>query len=327
MPPTTPTVDEVRGVVGLAVLAPSVHNSQPWRFRWDGAALEVVEDASRALPAIDQSGRERVLSCGAALLHAELALAELGWATRTTELPGDDVLARVEVTGRREATPRQHLLAAAIARRTTDRDPYASRPVPQTAVEVLRSEAEVEGGWLRHVTPLDDEVALEVLLARADAEQRRDPAYLAELRAWRTVAGPTGVPDAGLPTVTAGDRASSLALRDFDAGRATGGAPTGDRQPAAEHPAVVVLGTPGDSRADWLQAGRVTARVLLAATVEGLAAQPLTAVLEVPRTRALLRRALGAVGQPQMVLRIGYGTRGPASRRLPVEGILQVSHP
>jgi hypothetical protein len=71
----------------------------------------------------------------------------------------------------------------------------------------------------------------------------------------------------------------------------------------------------------------VTARVLLAATVECLAAQPLTAVLEVPQTRAHLRRALGAVGHPQMVLRVGYGTRGPASHRLPVDQVLELTGP
>jgi hypothetical protein len=137
--PPVPTLDDVRAVAALASLAPSVHNSQPWRFQWDGGALSVLEDPSRSLPAVDPTGRERVLSCGAALLHAELALAELGWATRTELLPAGGALARVEVTGRRTATTREHALASAIARRTTDRDPYDARPVPQPLVAVLRA--------------------------------------------------------------------------------------------------------------------------------------------------------------------------------------------
>jgi hypothetical protein len=81
--PTAPTAEEVRTVVELAGLAPSVHNSQPWRFAWDGRALELREDRTRALPVLDPSGRERVLSCGAALLGAQLALDELGCAADT----------------------------------------------------------------------------------------------------------------------------------------------------------------------------------------------------------------------------------------------------
>lgn len=321
-------MQDVRTVVELAGLAPSVHNTQPWRFSWNGSALEVREDPTRALPVIDPTGRERVLSCGAAVLHAELALTRLGWAATTTLLPegeDDEVLARLVVTGHRQGTAREDDLSDAVARRTTDRDPYTDLAVPPDVLDALRVAAETEHAWLRPVHPDRDEVDVQVLLAQADVLQRADPAYLAELAAWRTEAGWTGVPTRGLPQVPAEERASSLALRDFDAGL--------DRQPArdvhedappAEHPTVVVLSTSGDSRRSWLDAGRATARVLLTATVEGVAAQPLTAVLEVPATRARLGNALGVVGHPQMVLRLGYGSQGPVSRRLPVEDVLDV---
>lgn len=325
MPTSAPTDDEIRTVVELAALAPSVHNTQPWHFRWDGSALDVHEDATRALPVLDPAGRERVLSCGAAVRHAELALAELGWASTTTLLPSGDasVLARIMVGGHRPPTAREHALGTAALRRTTDREPYTASPVPADVLEVLRRDAEAEGAWLRIVDPQRDDAALGVLLARADAVQAADAAYRDELRRWRGE-GAVGVPDRAL--AHDGPRASSLALRDFDVGaRARQTEPAGDDPPPAERPLVVVLGTPGDTRRDWLQAGRATASVLLAATVEGVAAQPLTAVVEVASTRARLRTALGMIGQPQLVLRLGYGTCGPATRRLPVEQVLDVS--
>ena len=322
-------MEYVRTVIELAGLAPSVHNTQPWHFAWDGTALEVREDPARALPVIDPTGRERVLSCGAAVLHAELALSRLGWAHTTTLLPhgeDDEVLALLEVTGRRQGTAREHDLADAVALRTTDRDPYSDLAVPPAVLDALRVAAETEQAWLRTVSADRDEVDVQVLLAHADALQRADPAYLAELAAWRTEAGSTGVPTRGLPQVPAEERASSLALRDFDAGAAQSQPARGVHEdpPPAEHPTVVVIGTSGDSRRNWLEAGRATARVLLSATVEGVAAQPLSAVLEVPATRARLRNALGVVGHPQMVLRLGYGSRGPVSKRLPIGDVLDV---
>lgn len=216
-------MQDVRTVVELAGLAPSVHNTQPWRFSWNGSALEVREDAARALPVIDPTGRERVLSCGAAVLHAELALTRLGWAATTTLLPDgedDEVLARPVVTGHRQGTAREDDLSDAVARRTTDPDPYTDLSVPPDVLDALRVAAETEHAWLRPVHPERDEVDVQVLLAQADALQRADPAYLAELAGWRSEAGSTGVPTRGLPQVPAEERASSLALRDYDAGAA-----------------------------------------------------------------------------------------------------------
>jgi nitroreductase len=326
--PESPSGDDVRAVVQLATLAPSVHNSQPWRWRWDGEVLELREDRSRALAVLDPSGRELVLSCGAALLGARLCLAELGWAAQVALLPdgdGGDVLARIRPTGRQEPTPDEHELALAAPRRVTDRDPYDRRALPPELLTALREAAEAEGAWLRVVGRDGDEVELEVLLAHADSAQRSDPAYLQELETWRTETGEVGVPTRALPTVPSSVRGDSLSLRDFDAGHP----PAGDRSPSSadrspEHPTVVVLGTQDDGRRDWLQAGQALMRVLLRATVDGVAAQPITSVLEVPPLRARLRSALGLVGHPQMVLRAGYGTAGPATHRLPVDEVLEL---
>ena len=325
--------DDVRTVVELASLAPSVHNTQPWRFHWDGRTLSVLEDPSRALPVLDPSGRERLLSCGAAVLHARVAFAELGWAVHAAPRPdpADPLLvARLTVTGRAEATEQEHALAAAIPRRTTDRDPFDTRPVPEQTRAALAAAADAEGAWTRFLGDEADDAAVElrVLLSHADDSQRSDPAYLAELAAWRRDREAEGVPARALPSVPAELRGASWVARDFTAADATAAASAAreatDEPPPAEHPTVLVLGTAGDGPDDWVTAGQALARVLLRATVDGLAAQPLTQVLEVPVLRARMRHALGVVGHPQMLLRLGYGHTGPTSRRRPVDEVLTV---
>lgn len=321
-----PTEGDIRAVVQLAGLAPSVHNTQPWRFRWDGTALELREDVARSLPVLDPDGRERVLSCGAALLNARIGLAGLGWAADVELLPdGEDapLLARLTPTGTAEVQADGHELAAAATRRATDRDPYDPRPVPDAVLDALRRAAEAESGFLHLVTP-DESVEVDVLVARADRAQRSDPDYLAELQRWRTASARTGVPDDALPTVPAAARGSNPPLRDFDARRLQGQEGRGADPPLPEHPAVLVLGTDGHARRDWLRAGQVLQRVLLQATVAGVAAQPVTSVLEVPVLRGRLRAALCLIGHPQMVLRIGYGSQGPVTGRLPVDQVLEI---
>lgn len=316
---------DLRPVLELAALAPSVHNTQPWRFHWDGAALHVFEDPSRALAVLDPAGRERIISCGGAALNARLGLAELGYGCRTSLCPDPaqpELLATLTVLDRRTPTDQERRLAEAIPRRTTDRDPFDPRRVPDDVRPALRLAAEEEGGWLRFLGPdgANDSVELQILLSHADDSQRSDPAYLEELAAWRRDREAEGVPSRALPSVPAELRATTWVGRDFDAATPHGHVAAAGGEPlAAEHPAVLVVGTEGDSRKDWLVAGQALCRVLLLATVEGLAAQPLTQVLEVPILRARMRHALGVVGHPQMLMRIGYGHARPTSRRRPVE--------
>ena len=60
--------------VADAVWAPSIHNSQPWRFRRTGHGIEVRVDECRLLPASDPEGRAARVSCGAAACNLGLVL-------------------------------------------------------------------------------------------------------------------------------------------------------------------------------------------------------------------------------------------------------------
>ena len=57
----------VRYVVARAVWAPSVHNTQPWRFTARRQQISLCVDAERQLRVADPGGREMMISYGAAL--------------------------------------------------------------------------------------------------------------------------------------------------------------------------------------------------------------------------------------------------------------------
>ena len=82
-----PDTDVVRTAVELACRAPSVHNSQPWLWRYDAGRLDLHADPSRLLVAADPRGRQLLISCGAALHHLTVALTALRWHTHITLLP------------------------------------------------------------------------------------------------------------------------------------------------------------------------------------------------------------------------------------------------
>ena len=132
-----------------------------------------------------------------------------------------------------------------------------------------------------------------MLTAEAEAQESADERYRAELAAWLST--PDQQRDDGIPVdvlVPEGQRASDVQLRDF---LGTGPAPVSpdDAPPAVERPLLVVIGTDGDARTDWLRAGMAMQRLWLTATAAGLGASPMTQALDHAATRALLTRIVG----------------------------------
>ncbi len=84
------TTDLRRRIVQAATCAPSVHNTQPWRFASCEQGLDLYADDSRRLPVLDPRGRQLHLSCGAALLHAQVAARGFGLTAEPQLLPNPD---------------------------------------------------------------------------------------------------------------------------------------------------------------------------------------------------------------------------------------------
>jgi hypothetical protein len=173
--------------------------------------------------------------------------------------------------------------------------------------------AAAEGAQLVPVTRDDHRMMTASLSQQADRTQNADPAYRAELRRWTTDEADRrdGVPSLAVPHVdgTSGD---DIPIRDFDT-RGAGWLPVETHSHLRQ--CLLILGTAGDTRAEWLRAGEALERVLLEITRHGYVASPLTQVMEVPRTRSLLRQELGLRMQPHILLRVGRAPVGPASRR------------
>ena len=303
--------------LSAAVAAPSIHNTQPWRFRIRDGGFDVLADHDRALDVIDPQRRALYLSLGAAVFNLRLALAAAGHTPLLVAVPNDaDHVARVELGHRRMPSQGTRLLAAAIPRRRTNRRPYYGAPVPAGTVEQLCAMA---AGPHTEVTALDPvrRNAVLGLTWAADARQRSDPAYRREVVAW--TASNDGRRD-GVPREAFGPRPamSAVAVRDFGLIL-----PPDERQTARfeADPQLLMLRSLGDDRAAWLHSGQALQRVLLMATVRGVAVQPLTQALEVPDLRRLLTGTSGH-WWPQMLLRIGYGQAAPGSPRRPASACM-----
>ncbi len=295
-----PDAGTIRTVLALASRAPSVHNSQPWRWLVGAESLHLYSDSDRQLPNTDPDGRDLVLSCGAALHHCIVALAAVGWRVKVARLPNPadpSHLAAIELS-RAAADPLEITLAAAIPRRRTDRRHYSSWPVPMADIALMAARSARNGVTLRQVEDTD---TLRKIVAESVWDHMTHD-YLAELTAWSgRYASEAGVPARNTPE---SDPKAKIPSRLF-AGPALAMA---EGSSAADDNAVVLaLGTRADDRMAQLRAGETTSVVLLSATAMGLASCPVTEPLEVADAREAVRsEVFGDSSYPQMLLRVGW---------------------
>jgi hypothetical protein len=335
--PLTP--DEVSTVLSVAVRAPSIHNTQPWRFRPQAECIDLLADPDRKLYAVDPDGRELIISCGAALFGLRLGLRKIGRLAAVQLLPDPAeplLVARVWSAGHAARTRVEADLIAAAPHRHTHRGPFSPGDVHDRLLTAMVTDAAAEGCELALITDQLVVARLGRLVHGAAAQQQQDPDIAAELARWvRPLHSRArdGVPATArltecasvTPPGTADEVAGHrrLALRrsaQVVSARLPGrdfGLPGTEDAGGQSASATAVLLTRADGPADWLRAGQALDRVLLRAATRWVFASLQSQPLESPRHRREVRALLGRRGYPQMVLQFGRANTAIATPRRP----------
>lgn len=294
-----PAHDVLRAIVGDAIRAPSSHNTQPWWFEIGQDRISLHADRTRALPVNDPHDRELTISCGCALFALRVAAAGQGLGATVGTVSGDDddLLAVVQV-GDGPADERLAALAAALPARRTHRKRFGEASVEDGMRDALVQAAEAEGGWFEPVDDARRREDLAELVTEGDAAQWADPRWRRELAAWmhpRRRGDGLSLPWLAVP-------AAKAVVRTFDMGD---GVAARDRALAEASPLMGVVGTGGDSQADWIAAGQALHRMLLVAAGAGLQASYLNQPVQVAHLRPMVAELCRTGGMPQLVLRLG----------------------
>jgi nitroreductase len=305
------TAEEIAAyVVGAAVWAPSVHNTQPWWFSARRQEISLQADAGRQLMVADPHGREMMISCGAALFTARLALRSLGYIPETCVLPdpGRPLLV-AKVSWQQQAAPAEYewRLFNQVLRRRTHRDGFDPLPLAPGLLTVLHEGAKRDGAMLRIIDGEGSRAALAAVIETAEHALRLDSAYVRELASWAPSPGSIrrdGVPHTAYPART--ERTyPHFPSRDFAHGRRWGVARSSPSAAPRSAGLVCLLTTTGDRPVDWVNAGQALQRALLTAATCGVAAALHSQPLERARLRDFIRAQLSDGAYPQLVLRLG----------------------
>ena len=289
----------------LACRAPSLHNSQPWRWVVEGDTVHLFLDPDRVVRAADRFGRQALLACGAVLNHFRVAMAAAGYATVVERFPNPDNrlhVASIGFTTMEVVTDGHRKRANAILLRRTDRLPFAA------PLEWFLFESELCDTVASYTVRLDavpDDRRSQLAEATQLTESLRvyDSAYHAELNWWTgafTVAD--GIPQSSLISAAESDR--------VDVGRAFPVTRHRDRRPevSEDQSKVLVLSTYDDTHESVLECGEALSEILLDATMVGLATCTLTHLTEIEASRDVVATLIDQRDRgitPQVLIRVG----------------------
>ncbi|MGV9798453.1 Acg family FMN-binding oxidoreductase [Mycobacterium sp. NPDC003449] len=323
MPDTMIEPATITSAVQLAARAPSLHNTQPWRWLSHAGDLQLFLDPNRVLHSTDRSAREALISCGAVLDHLRVAMAAAGWSTTVERFPNPndpDHLATLRFGPMAFVTDAHRRRADAILARRTDRLPMAA-PADWASFERLLRVRLADGPVQLDVAGDDMRRQLTEAADLSESLRLYDSAYHSELIWWATpFATEDGIPQSALVSAAESER--------VPVGRTFPVLAHGERRPAVNDDAaeILVLSTDGYSRADALDAGETLSAVLLDATMAGFATCPVTHVTELHASRDIVAALIGRDACPQVLVRVGVAPLldgvPPATPRRPVDTFL-----
>ncbi len=316
-PRTGSLEEQFRFLLRYVILAPSTHNTQPWRFGVSPNGIEIFADYTRRLPVADRANRELLMSVGAAIMNLRVAAAHFGFSCRIDyNLSGDSerpvAFATLAPDGVSDPeTERLASLFQVIPRRHTNRNPFLVTRIPAS---VLGQFSAMKGGRSIGVLVstdgrLNEQVA--ELVAAAEQELMADPEFRKDNAEWVRPGWTDradGIPGSALGLGGVAAALAPWATRVLDLGRRQAAR---DKNLCVEAPGLIVLSCE-DTVPEFLETGEVLEQILLTLTREGLQASYFNMLIQSPETRLRLRGLLGISTWPQLLLRIGYCLTEPA---------------
>lgn len=325
MPDTLIEIEVVTRALRLACRAPSLHNSQPWRWELADGELRLFLDRDRVIYSTDRTGREALVSCGAVLDHLRVATAAAGWTAHVERLPNPnnpDHLASIDFTPMEFVTEGHRHRADAILARHTDRLPFTA-PTGWDALEsMLRNTAQVNGV---RFDVLSGDARPQLVEASTMTESLRlyDYQYHNEMRWWTAdFEVSDGIPYSAL--LSAPENARVNIARGFPITRH----PERRTEVPEDRSKIVVLSTYDVTREDALRCGEALSGVLLDCTMAGLATCPVTHITELAVSRDLVAALIDQDTTPQVLIRVGLAPPledvPPATPRRPLDDVLTI---
>jgi hypothetical protein len=324
-PATGTREEQLRFLVNYAVLAPSNHNTQPWKFRIHDDSLDVNIDKSSALNFIDPHFRQLAISCGAAIGMFEVAAKYFGYEPIVKMIMDETetgVVANITLGQKIASDPHNIRLFKAILLRQTNRRFFAETPVAKQVLKSCRDLSADNGVEISYITEQENKIRVANLSEVAIRHQHDQPWYRREFASRLRSNGSekTGMSSFGFYSINLPTFLARFIMDLFNTGKSS--AVFNRRKILDGSPAIAIFATELDEQESWLNTGKALSLVLLELCSQGLTASYLNQAIEVDNLRPQLARIVSSRGFPQLMIRIGQAQGVKSSQRKDIDKVL-----
>jgi len=311
----------IRNILEKATLAPSSHNTQPWKFTVDGFIIHIFPDFTRRLEVTDPEYRELIISLGCALENLVITAQHEGFRVLANIFPKDEdgITVELQPIGKEVTNEGNEALYAVIPERQTTRRLYDGKLLPPEVVDALAAVPLESGVRLRLLTHRQDIDKVVELVRLADEQLLADDDYKNELVNWLRFSKRSaktkrdGLTSAAAHRMWVPEWLGRFFVRHFVTPKSQA---RDDEKLLRSASAILLFHTDKDDPRSWVRLGRSFERIALTLTRLGLKHAHHNRPAEVPGLRPAFRHAFGdAIRYPQLLLRIGYAEPLPPSPR------------
>ena len=323
--------DKLEFLLRFAVLAPSSHNSQPWRFEVRDNLILVSPERARALPESDKNNRQLYISLGAAIENIITAADFYNLKYNLRYFPGEfpnaaAVILFEDFGADSFLLPKDHGDMLAMTSRHTNRNKYTNEELPASFVKRLcamsNDDLRVD---ILSAGKVKDRIA--EIVSDALIEAMDDKNFRRELSGYvksNITSSKIGMPMFGFGMPTPVSFFASLILHMFNVNRLSR---KNDDALLNEHtPHFAIISSRSDDPESWMMAGRLFQSMALLAERKNVKTAPMAAAIQIGDHYRKIMDALHTDFRPQFFFRMGYCDDAmPHSPRLLAEDVITIS--
>ncbi len=301
-----PMVDLVR----YATLAPSSHNTQPWKFYLGEDEIKILPDSTRRLEYADRADRQLYISLGCALTNLLIAASRLGYKYNVSYLPEDElenVAVSIKLTKSKKTSPE---LFPFLTKRVTNRNKYLKRPIEESIVQEILDASKDPLIKIYLTSDLRIRADISQLIYEATVFAFNDQIFKDELSVWvRSVFTKSndGIPlfGFGMPEILS--VIAPLMIKKMPAKIQA----NLDKKLVSSSPALMVITSRVNNHEAWIKIGQTFELINLICTKHGISVAPLASIIEHPDSNQKLKSIIATDQKPLFFARLGYSTKVP----------------
>jgi hypothetical protein len=313
-------LDKLKFFARYAVLAPSGHNTQPWRFSGDKQTLLLGANRDRHLPYSGVQANEPMVSLGACLQTLQLAAKGFGYEVRIAYPLSSKVIAKISLNGKTAPDPS---LLEAITRRSSNRHPYDTDKLPASTLKRF-SDTDLEYVSTHVISGRADIEYVAEKTGEATLRTFGDKEFRKELSKW--VRNNVTKRHDGMPGFTQGipTPPSLLAKHIIKRLNISKDQAKKDIGRVRKSPNLLILSVSEETPQALLNGGRLYAQICILAQREGIATAGIGAAVIDQVSRQEIVKKYKLHGRPIAIIRIGKAKkRARHTPRWPLSQVLE----